>query len=56
MLTQVQGDKAQQENCSTGAVVDDVAENLHVRMEVAALVVCRSKHCMMHSSLLLCSS
>ncbi|KAL0040994.1 hypothetical protein WJX77_001558 [Trebouxia sp. C0004] len=29
-----QGDKAQQENCSNGAVVDEVAENLHVRMEL----------------------
>ncbi len=37
MLTHVQGDKAQQENCSNGAVVDEVAENLHVRMEVEAL-------------------
>ncbi len=39
MLTQLQGDKAQQENCSNGAVVDEVAENLHVRMEVEALDV-----------------
>ncbi|KAA6424637.1 MAG: hypothetical protein FRX49_05305 [Trebouxia sp. A1-2] len=29
-----QGVKAQQENCSNGAVVDEVAENLHVRMEL----------------------
>ena len=39
MLTQLQGDKAQQEKRSDGAVVDEVAENLHVRMEVKACVV-----------------
>ena len=39
MLTQLQGDKAQQENRSDGAVVNEVAENLHVRMEVKACVV-----------------
>lgn len=37
MLTQVQSDKAQQEDCNNGAVVDEVAENLHVRMEVEVL-------------------
>ncbi len=52
MLTQLQGDKAQQENCSTGAVVDEVAENLHVRMEVKARVVF---YLALHEALKICN-